>query len=209
MSFRLSQSDYARMAGIISAVIEATGAAPARGCVSFAVAGAWILRQVYGKLAVPVAGAAFYRVDDQTGFTMAYGHYLQGEVISEESAFHCWIVCEGQAIDLAAPLIPDNLALSGRTEVVPRRMFQRPLAEMAASPAALAFEGDFFLEPNLALSQKLLSAYLDDPSYLELARVCADWFEQPARGQADTFRIPGPHGSRELRRHDLAVDGCW
>lgn len=205
----LTAAEYSRMVGIISAVIEASGSNPARGCVSFAVAGSWILRQVHGKNAYPVAGAAFYRVDDRTGFTMAYGHYLQGEVISDESAFHSWIVCEGQVIDLAAPLVPDNLAHSGRPEVVPRRMLQRAHTDMAESPAHLMQEGDFYLEPNLQLSEKLFSIFLNDPTYLALAEVCADWYELSCHSDASTFEIAGKDGPRELRRHEYTIEGVW
>jgi hypothetical protein len=205
----LTPAEYGRMVGIISSVIAASGAEPSRGCISFAVAGSWILRQVHGKNAYPVAGAAFYRVDDSTGFTMAYGHYLQGNVISNEAAFHSWIVSEGQVIDLAAPLIPDNLALSGRPEVAPRRMLQRAHDEMAASPEHLMREGDFYLEPNLPLSEKLFSIFLNDPTYLTLAEVCADWYELSCHSDAPTFEIAGKDGPRKLRRHEVDIQGSW
>ena len=205
----LSEQQYLRLVGIISAVIEATGARPARGCVSFAVAGSWILRQVHGLNAIPVAGAAFYRVDDRTGFTMAYGHYLQGEVISDETAFHSWVMCDEYVIDLAAPLIPENLILSGRPEKVPRRMFQRPMGEMSSSPALLMSEGDFYLEPNLPLSEKLFSAFLNDPTYLNLVEACADWYEQDCKEDTDSYHVPGQAGPQELRRHRYSLDGRW
>lgn len=88
-------------------------------------------------------------------------------------------------------------------------MFQRAHAEMSATPAHLMQEGDFYLEPNLQLSEKLFSVFLNDPTYLTLAEVCADWYELSCHSAASTFEIAGKEGLRELRRHEFDIQGSW
>lgn len=210
MTVPLTPTEYLRMSGIIAAVVDETGTKACRGCLSFAMAGSVILRQVFGKEAYPLAGAAFYRVDDNTGFTLAYGNAIDGKVSSGPDSFHSWILCDGYVIDLLAPLFPESVKDFGRTEVVPRRMFQKPAAAMSQSPYELAQEGDFYFEFNRALSTEYFSFYLDDPSYMQLVRVCVDWFKKSTLNGDVTYTVPRRDGSTGvLAPHQFILDGAW
>lgn len=206
----LSQSDYLRMAGILAAVVEETGSAACRACVSFSVAGAVILRHVFQKEAYPVAGAAFYRLDGKNDFTLAFGNASGDQVTSNKQAFHCWIMCDGFVIDLLAPLFPESVKSFGRPEIVSSKMFQRSLLEIAPSPFDLAREGDFFIAPNRALSNELFSAYTQDPSYARLVRACVTWFEKEPGPNGDLFTVPRRHGEQGvLKPRRFVVRGSW
>jgi len=50
-------------------------------------------------------------------------------MVADSHAFHAWVEVEGHAIDFMAPLFTDAAQEEGLARV-PRRMFQRPLAEM-------------------------------------------------------------------------------
>lgn len=134
----LTLLDYQRMHRVIASVLNSVEAHTPRACLFFAVAGAFLIETVHKRPARPVAGAAFYMVNDITGFTLAFGRvdeaHGMGSVSSDDAAFHCWIESDGMAIDLMAPIFQESALSSGRIETIARRMFQRPAAAMSPSP---------------------------------------------------------------------------
>lgn len=57
--------DYLRIHAVIRSVLDGVEAHTAHSCIFFSIAGAAILDEFYKKEATPVAGAAFYLIDDE------------------------------------------------------------------------------------------------------------------------------------------------
>jgi hypothetical protein len=202
--------DYRRISRVIASVLDAADARTHKACLFFAIAGAQILRDVYKIKAVPVGGAAFYRVNDETGFTIAFGE-LQGEQpISHEQAFHCWVIADGFAIDFMAPIFDDTVRSGGRSEKVPVRMFQKRLSDMTPTPLVMTEEGDFHLSSDLDLSAQLLDGWLARPGNGDLVEICLHWYRRPPKTIPSTLGIGSNDGeviTANLR--SLVLSGAW
>ena len=207
---QLPAEDYLRISRVIASALDAIDANTAKACLFFAVAGAWIVERIYRRRAIPVAGAAFYRVDDETGFTIAYGTLNNGIPDSHEGAFHCWVETEHAVIDFMAPLFQDEVLAGGRKERVPSRMFQKARSEMADSPFSMKREGDFYLAPNLVLGQRLIANWLTHPINSDVVEICIDWFRQPPAPLPESVTMGSSRGSsREIRLRSIELAGTW
>jgi len=203
-------ADYQRMFRVIASVLNSIDAKTPNACIFFSVAGAFLIEQVHKRPARPVAGAAFYRVDDATGFTIAFGRLFDDGVASDMEAFHCWIESDGIAIDLMAPLFQESVASGGRSERVPRRMFQKPLAEASSSPYVLDKEGDFFLQRNSALEAEMMANFLRRPSGGDLVNVCLHWYRRLPKTMQPILKMASNDGSvRTIHLNQAELAGAW
>lgn len=132
--------DYCRIFRVIYSVLDGR-AHTHRACIFFAIAGTLLLQRHYKLTALPVSGAAAYMVDADTSLVATFGKIEDDMLIATPEAFHCWVECDGYAIDFMAPVFRENLNAAGMRHATPRKMFQRPLSEMASSSAQLARDG--------------------------------------------------------------------
>lgn len=207
----LSADDYLRMSQVIASVLEATRSNASKACLFFAVAGSYLLSANHHRRATPVAGAAFYRVSNRSGFTLAYGRMNEAHrtVSSDEGAFHCWVECEGIAVDLMAPLFTEAVAQAGRPEHVPRRMFQRPLESMGRDPWSLREEGDFFVLPNRQLSLQLLQQFIHDDASSALVQLCQHWYTPSPGTLEELLDLGGGYGLGAISLKKFGLKGEW
>lgn len=206
----LPLEDYLRITRVIASVLDAVEARTGNACLFFAIAGAYILEQIYKRPARPVAGAAFYRVDDETGFTMAFSRMDKDMVQSDSKAFHCWVESDGMIIDFMAPLFQDNVILNGRSELVERRMFQKPMSAMATSPFKLINKGDYFLLPNPSLMTELFALWSSKAVNEDLLHICMRWYKRPPKAQPTSFHIGSNDGIQlHVKLKHLVVAGAW
>lgn len=210
----LTLSEYQRMHRVIASVLNSVEANTPQACLFFAVAGAFLIETTHKRPARPVVGAAFYRINDATGFTMAYGRLEaendMGVVSSDEGAFHCWIECDGMVIDLMAPLFHESVRSAGRTESVARKMFQRPTVAMSQSPYELEKEGDFFLQPDPTLGVRLLNGFMSKPANGDLVKVCEYWYRPLPKAMQSTIQMGSDDGStRDIRLNPVNLVGAW
>lgn len=199
---------------VIASVLNSVEANTPRACLFFAVAGAFLIETIHKRPARPVVGAAFYRINEATGFTMAYGRLESengmGVVSSDEGAFHCWIESDGMVIDLMAPLFHESVRSAGRTESVVRKMFQRPKVAMAQSPYELEKEGDFFLQPDPTLGVSLLNGFMIKPANGDLVKVCEYWYRPLPKAMQSTIQMGSDDGSvRDIRLNPVSLVGAW
>ena len=203
-------ADYQRLFRVIHSVLHSVEAEIPASPFFFSVTAAQILKQVYKLNAFPVAGAAFYQVD-AAGSALSFGVIGDdGTIGSNPEHFHAWVQCEGYAIDFMAPDFRELLAAAGHPLPVPRRMFQKDLARMAASSTALAAPGDFFLVPDLALTRDLLEQLMTKKALGNLSRLCHSWYRKPPRSMPDDLALEGPDG--EITRivlQPVSIDGVW
>lgn len=202
-------ADYCRIFRIIYSVLDGR-ANTHHACIFFAVAGASILRKHYKFKALPVAGAAAYMVDTKTSLIATFGKIEADLLISTPDAFHCWIQCEGYAIDFMAPVFRENLRAAGTLSTIARKMFQRPLAEMATSFDELTHEGAFSLFPNSECTQAMIEDFEAKASSGDLANICSHWFRRPPKRIPDTLNMGNDLGKIEhLNLHGPEVCGVW
>jgi hypothetical protein len=202
--------DYKRIFGVIFSVLDER-AHTAHACIFFALVGALILKMKYRIEATPIAGAAVYLVDARSDpkNVSLFGRFENEELVSADDAFHCWIEAKGVVVDFMAPLFEDSLRSVGSKIPVPRRMFQKPKSQMANLLSELRGEGDFLLQPNMALSNELFQAFAGRPASVDLLQVCLAWYVRPPKplpqmamrndlGEVFPLKLNGP-----------AIDGIW
>ena len=81
---------------------------------------------------------------------------------------------------------------------------------MCAAPNALQAQGDFRLEPNLALTRELLQQFMNKAALSNLSQVCLEWYRKPPKELDSDLLMQaaeGPGTSIKLSR--LQVIGVW
>jgi len=208
-------ADYQRIFRVIHSVLDSVDANIPAASFFFSVTAAQILKKFYKKNAFPVAGAAFYLVSKDGSGALSFGTLDGDKVDSNSDAFHCWVQCDGYALDLMAPVFQELLAAAGHPMKVRRQMFQKDLARMSASPQALSAPGDFHLEPNLALTKELLQQFMNKPALNNLSRVCLEWYQKPPKElgtdlvmQGEIMQGEATEGTR-IKLSRLQITGAW
>lgn len=206
----LTMPEYIRLFRIIAAVLDCVEANTERACLFFAITGAYLIEHAHKRPARPVAGAAFYRVDDETGFTIAFGRLEENEPICDLNAFHCWIECDGTIVDLMAPIFHESVASAGRPESVTRKSFQKPISRMSDSPYSLMQEGDFFLHRDPVLTMELIQTFLRKPGNSDLVKVCEHWYRRPPKPIQPMIQMGSNDGSvTTIRLSNIEPEGAW
>jgi hypothetical protein len=202
--------DYLRIHGVIRAVLDSVDAHTAYACMFFSVAGAAILREFYKKEAMPVAGAAFYLVNEQQRNVISLATVEEGQVQSSDTAFHAWVQCDGYVIDFMAPIFPETCAAVGHPFITPRRMFQKKWVDMAPSHEHLDREGDFHLVPNPGLRIDLRHSFLKKPAGADLVNVCLHWYRRPPKSILPELMMQNDLGEiTRIKLGIVAVAGAW
>lgn len=203
-------ADYERIFRVAYSVLQSVEARTPRACIFFSMVGAAILAKFYKKRAMLVAGAAFYRVDDTTNTVMAMGSVMDGVPSSSKAAFHCWLQCEGYAIDFMAPIFGETFALDGHAISFSARMFQKPLVKMSATPASLEREGDFYLQPNVGLTQELFNPSNRKIAEYDLVDVCLYWYRRPPKQIEPKIEMTDDLGDRTtIQMSGPRLAGIW
>lgn len=206
----LPLADYQRIFRVIHSVLNSGDANIPAASFFFSVTAAQILKKFYKLNAFPVAGAAFYLISNDDSAALSFG-VLDGErVESHSDAFHCWVQCHDVVLDFMAPVFQELLTAAGHTLPISRYMFQKPLACMSSAVDSLHVPGDFWLEPNLALTRDLLQQFMQKSALSNLSQVCIDWYRKPPK-ELDTNLVmqaaEGPGTSIQLSR--LQITGAW
>jgi len=201
--------DYQRIFRVIFAVLDGL-ADRHKACVFFAIAGAAILSQKYKLHARPRAGAAALVVSGKPTNVVTFARLEGADLVSDEDAFHCWIECNGCAIDFMAPIYNTALHEIGYSVAVPARMFQRPLDQMATKMEELTHEGAFRLLRSEHLEYKIFSKFLSKNGYRDLVGVCQQWYVQPPEEIPQTLTMQEDRGKDyTLRLDGPEIVGAW
>lgn len=211
----LSFADYQRLYRVILTVLNSVDAHTARACKFFAITGAYILSKTHGLEASPRFGSAFYRVNDTSGFVMSFTDMealQRNELDSHPKAFHAWIECEDVIIDLLAPLFRENLlSLQPDSKLrLPRKMFQKPISQMAPSPFNLVKEGDFYLAVNPALTNEMIMDFTSRNMNTDLSEICRQWYKPTPKAIPPQLEIGSDDGIRTIMNLDTTeLVGKW
>ena len=200
---------YVRIHAIIRAVMDGVEAIAPKACVFFSMAGAYLLSKHHRLNAKPMAGAAFYCVGGDPPNALSYARFEGEEIVSDDDAFHCWVECDGWAIDFMAPLFGDALRQLQPDIRVSKRMFQRPLSTMTDT-VDLRKGGDFLLLPNPVLTAAVLARALRKPATGDLAEICAHWYRPTPKRIDERLAMGSDDGSVSTLQMKLPqLSGAW
>lgn len=215
--------DYVRIFRVMRAVMGSNAVDSDEACLFMSMSGAAILKHFYKKDARVLAGSAFYLLNAEPrtllAMTKSAGNAMNNSIVeSDRSGFHCWLESDDYVIDFQALVFSEAMARRKSRVRVPRQMFQRRKTAMSASPDALESAGDFYLQPNIALTNELVRAFFGNAAQLDLMRGCMTWFTRPPRkiSNAMTMRRNGSSGgvegkgeTYEMLLGDIEVTGAW
>lgn len=81
---------------------------------------------------------------------------------------------------------------------------------MSKSHMELIKEGDFYLEPNVALTQELLGRFSESMAASDLANICMHWFKKPPKQIKKSFQmINDLRELTDIELTTLSVTGVW
>jgi hypothetical protein len=203
--------DYQRIFRVLKAVFDGANADPEQASVFFSVAGAFLMQQVYKRRCQPVAGEAFFRVDDADETILSFGERdRHHDDNNAEKDFHCWILCEGHVIDFMAPLFRESLHQIGIPGNSSRKMFQKPLGAMSDSPLLMRKPGDFYMLPDVDLTRKTLAEVSLRKDTQDLLDTCLRWYRKPPQKMPSTMVMGrGDGGAVEMKLSGLSLTGVW
>lgn len=201
--------DYQRIFRVIYSVLDGR-ASSERSCIFFALVGAAILNEHYKLNATPVAGAAQFTVNANDSLVTVFGQLENGELISKLEAFHCWVECDGYAIDFMAPIFHESMRSSGCQSRIPRRMFQKRLELMKPIHGEFPGEGAFFFLPNMSLTQAIITNFGNRNSNTDFGNICIEWFKRPPKRIPETLAIRNDLGEiTTLKLQGPNIESAW
>ncbi|WP_158590369.1 DUF2026 family protein [Noviherbaspirillum cavernae] len=204
-------ADYQRIFRVLKTVLDATDADTPHPSVFFSVAGAHLVEQIYKKKCQPVAGAAFYRMDDAAGTILSFAdRNAAHDALSSDKGFHCWILCDGHVIDFTAPLFRESLQARGVAGNHARKMFQKPLQSLADSPLLMREPGDFYMLPNVDLTREILEKFFARDDAADLLNVCTHWYRKPPKDIPREASMARNDGSEtRMTLSGISLVGAW
>lgn len=207
----LPLADYQRIFRVVKTVFDGAQINTARADVFFSVAGARIVEQVYKKRCQPVAGGAFYKLDDSAGSVLSFADKdANNDSLSSANGFRCWAFCEGTVIDFMAPLFRESLEAAGVANGCARKMFQKPLPSMSDSRLLMHAPGDFFLLPNVDLTRRTLDAFFSIDANTDAVGLCEQWYRKPPKEIPRQIAVQGAGGMHvPMTLSDMALTGAW
>lgn len=204
-------ADYQRIFRVLKSVLDEAGIKREDAAPFFSTVGAALVERVYKKRCQPVAGAAFYKLDDvaRTVLSLDPSDENLKDIIASKK-FRCWILCDRHIIDFTAPLFPESLQTLIPGATCSRKMFQKPLESMAESPLLLRQPGDFYLLPDVDLTRHILEEFASSTGYRDLVDVCAHWYKKPPKNIPRQLSMQGNDGViSERRLSTLSLVGNW
>lgn len=202
--------EYERLFRTIHAVVKNEQVDPAKASLFFAVAGAFLLKK-HHKLgsACPVAGVAGYNLRTPSNFSLVFGRLEDEGVFSDSSRYHCWIEVDGWVIDLMVPLFDDMAPIDRKGAAIPRWMFQKPLIA-EASTVSLDTPGAYLHVANHRLTTELMKGFTGKPAYMDLVRICEQWYVRPPKKIAPSVGIEDQSGTvTEVFLSPIRIAGVW
>jgi Protein of unknown function (DUF2026) len=206
----LTLVDYQRIFQVAHGIIGKLGKNKAKSCVFFSMVGAFILQKYHGCSARPVAGSAYYKLDESDIVLAVADPGKKFESSSLEGGFHCWVETNGWCVDFTAPLFPEMMLDAGSTSKYDRKMFQKPITSMAVSPYSLEHPGDYFLDVDATLTRELLRLNADRDDVGDLINIALAWYRKSPKTIAREMSIMNDLG--EVTRLSLdapAIVGVW
>jgi hypothetical protein len=202
-------ADYQRISRVLQTVFDGANVKTADRAVFFSVAGALLIEQFYKKRSYPVAGDAFYKLDDEAGTVLSFAGVSENK--NEGKGYHCWIMCDDYIVDFTAPLFRESLHARGLTGNCSRKMYQKPRSSLVDSRLLLRNPGDSYLLPDVALTRRVLENFHSVARNQDLVNICAAWYKKPPKDMPRQLSLEDNKTgvTTTLTLSDLTLVGAW
>lgn len=198
--------DYDKIFRILNGVAAYANDGAPPSCLFYNVTGALIMSSIYKIEARPVLGAAFIKVNTNTGFTLAFADSDFESCSSNIKAFHCWIETPTHIIDFTAPIYSEY----PNSAQLPKLMFQKHKSKMSHSYFELESAGDFFFKPNYQLTMDRLNASFQDNKFNDFSNIALDWSKNSTKRLLNQIKIQADDGEViELNASKINLTGSW
>jgi hypothetical protein len=175
----------------------------------FAFAGSLILQEHYGIDCRPYAGAALLNIGDSANTVITFGKFEDGFLSSDKDSFHCWIESEDFAIDFMSPIYDENMKSSGFSATVPRRSFMRPIGDMVTSLEMIEQPGNFALQQDQELTERLVDTFCENEISIDLLLACKKWFKPYPHEMPNTMYPTETGRLLPFYLHGPEISGQW
>lgn len=207
----ITMRDYLRIFRVVHSVSNSIGNIPGKSCLFYNIVGAVLLERYFKKNAQPVMGAALVRVHDPSSTVVGYyKKSAEDGYISDRNTFHCWVQCKDYAIDFTSPVYHESFSKIGCSHSIPRKMFQKHMSRMSKSPSELMKEGDFYLQPNINLTNDLLVDFSSSFAATDLANICIEWFQRAPKKILPELSMINDLGEvTKMKLNNMKLSGMW
>lgn len=198
--------EYEKVFRILHGVAAYANKGQPPSCLFYNVTGAIILSKIYGIDARPLMGAAFIKVNAESGFTLAFAESDFDSCRSSADAFHCWIETPSHILDFTSPIY----SAYPNSTTLPNKMFQKEKGAMSGSQFELDSAGDFYFEPNLSLTRDRLQAGFQNNKFNDFAHISVEWAKLSAKKLLTQMKIQADDGEViELKVSGINLVGAW
>lgn len=201
--------EYRRIYSTIHSLLVSDGVASQEASLLFSVYGAQILKRHFGFAAQPVVGAAAYHLGSQAKL-LTLGAYQAGQLLSNDSQYHCWIEANGWIIDFMAPLFPQLVKRAGITANIGPWMLQKSQTKAKSSLLEVRAQGEYLVLENDALTSKKLSQMLSQPAHIQRGKLAMDWFVKAPKKMSTPLSVSLAGGKKQLITYTrCTISGAW
>lgn len=206
----LTLRDYERIFRVIHGLLLNEVGDPSAACSYFGIIGSELLKKRHGMRAVPVFGAAAYRLPMDGADVIAFGSPTQEGVVSNDKAFHCWVEAGDKIIDFQAPLFQEQVERQRPGATFPARMLQRSKAAGRPFSEVFGLSASHAHLPNDSLSRELTNAFYGLRANEDLVTIACDWYRRSPRKIQAALSIGNQKGEvREVPLSRVRVTSAW
>lgn len=109
-----------------------------------------------------------------------------------------------------APVFRESLQAIGLTGDCSRKMFQKPWVTMSPSFREMSAPGDFYLQPNIDLTQEVLTGALKNKGVQDLVYACMDWYKKPPKPiRQEGMLLENDGTAVKMKTSKLLLSGTW
>lgn len=206
----LSLPDFERIFRTIHGVLLNERCDPSSSCLFFGVIGAAILQKHHDLPANTVVGAAGYNFGRSADDVLVFAEPPPSSPQSTTNAFHCWTEVNGWAVDFQSPLFSERGFQVDLSLPVPRYMLQKPLQDASESMWGLGTPKAYWYERNQLLETQLLAGFYSRPAYVDLLKICVDWYQPHPKQMTECIGIGNQHNEvTPVRQSHIKLNGAW
>lgn len=206
----LTLRDYERIFRVIHGLLLGEDGDPSSACGYFGIIGAELLRRRHRMRAVPVFGAAAYRLPADGRDIIAFGEPTADGVTSHDQAFHCWVEVGDTLIDFQAPLFGEQVQRQRPGIPFPAKMLRRSKSAGGSFAEVAALSATHALVPNGELTREHIEDFYKLRANEDLVKIASDWYRPSPKQISGALAIGNQRGEvRPVPLSPVRVTSAW